>query len=509
MTALVSSRYARWAAAILLFGTIFRLWYSTHLELVGDEAYYWLWSRHPDFCYLDKGPVIAWFISAGTALFGQTVFGIRFFATLLALGTGIGIFFLARRLFSDRVAFWSVLLAALTPLFAVGATLMTIDTVYIFFWTLAALTFWYAKDQTRLGWWLLTGLLVGLSMLSKYTGAIELLSFVGFCAWHPPSRQHFRRLTLPAMLLVVALCLIPVFLWNWQHGFPTSHFLVHRGALDERMRLRPLEVLSFLGQQAGVISPFLFLGLLTAVCWPGFAPTPRVQTGYLLALFLPLFLIYLLLSFQKASQPNWAAAAYVSGLILVAAKWCEAVPIYPWARWFVFTGLVIAFSETALLHETSWLRLPGRLDPLDRARGSRDLAAQVSTLQNRSGARVVIANKYMTAALLSFYLPGQPDTFMPVDSPPFNQLVLWPTYREKHPSDDAIYVSDANRVLPSLKADFPEISPAVEIHTSQDGREVNRVYLFVCRRSGPINQSADSAQTPKKTVKSAVLKFGS
>jgi 4-amino-4-deoxy-L-arabinose transferase-like glycosyltransferase len=490
MTSLVSSRYPRWAAAILLLGTIFRLWYCTHLELVGDEAYYWLWSRHPDYLYLDKGPVIAWFISAGTALFGQTVFGIRFFATLLALGTGIGIFFLARRLFFDRVAFWSVLLAALTPLFAVGATLMTIDTVYIFFWTLAALTFWHAKDQTRLGWWLLTGVLVGFSMLSKYTGAIELLSFVGFCAWHPPSRSHFRRATLPAMLLVVVLFLIPVIVWNWQHGFPTSHFLVHRGALDERMRVRPLEVLSFLGQQAGVISPILFLGLIAAVCWPRFAPTPRVQTGYLLALFLPLFLLYLVLSFQKASQANWAAASYVSGLILVAAKWCEADRIYPWARWVILSGLTIALLETALLHETSWLHLPGRLDPIDRARGSRDLAAQVSALQQSSGASVVIANKYMTAALLSFYLPGQPDTFMPVSSPPFNQLVLWPTYREKHPLDNAIYVSDSNRLLPSLQEDFPDIQPAGEIQTSQDGRQVNRFYLFVLRRSEPNHKAA-------------------
>jgi 4-amino-4-deoxy-L-arabinose transferase-like glycosyltransferase len=490
MTSLVSSRYPRWAAAILLLGTIFRLWYCTHLELVGDEAYYWLWSRHPDYLYLDKGPVIAWFISAGTALFGQTVFGIRFFATLLALGTGIGIFFLARRLFSDRVAFWSVLLAALTPLFAVGATLMTIDTVYIFFWTLAALTFWHAKDQTRLGWWLLTGVLVGFSMLSKYTGAIELLSFVGFCAWHPPSRSHFRRATLPAMLLVVVLFLIPVIVWNWQHGFPTSHFLVHRGALDERMRVRPLEVLSFLGQQAGVISPILFLGLIAAVCWPRFAPTPRVQTGYLLALFLPLFLLYLVLSFQKASQANWAAASYVSGLILVAAKWCEADRIYPWARWVILSGLTIALLETALLHETSWLHLPGRLDPIDRARGSRDLAAQVSALQESSGASVVIANKYMTAALLSFYLPGQPDTFMPVSSPPFNQLVLWPTYREKHPLDNAIYVSDSNWLLPSLQEDFPDIQPVGEIQTSQDGRQVNRFYLFVLRRSEPNHKAA-------------------
>ena len=491
---MTSSRYARWAAAILVLATIFRLWYSVHLELVGDEAYYWLWSRHPDICYLDKGPVIAWFISAGTALFGQTVFGIRFFATLLALGTGVGIFCLARQLFSDRVAFWSVLLGALTPLFAVGATLMTIDTVYIFFWTMAALTFWSAKDQSRLRWWILTGALIGLSMLSKYTGAIELLSFVGFCAWHPPSRQHFRRPTLPAMLLVVALFLIPVLIWNWQHGFPTSHFLVHRGALDERMRLRPLEVLSFLGQQAGVISPVLFLGLLAAVCWPGFAPTPRVQTAYLLALFLPLFLVYLVLSFQKASQANWAAAAYVGGLILAAAKWGEAVRIYPWAKWVAFTGLAIALFETSLLHETSWLHLPGRLDPLDRARGSRDLASQVSQLQSSSSAPVVIANKYMTAALLSFYLPGQPDTFMPVSSPPFNQLVLWPTYREKHPSDDAIYVSDVIRVPPSIQADFPDIQSAREIHTSQDGRQVNQFYLFVCRRSGSIRPTGAASK---------------
>ena len=487
MTRLFSSSYARWAFAILILGTIFRLWYSTHLELVGDEAYYWLWSRHPDFCYLDKGPVIAWFISAGTALFGQTVFGIRFFATLLALGTGIGMFFLGKKLFSDRVGFWSVVLATVTPLFAVGATLMTIDTVYIFFWTIAALTFWKAKDQDAVGWWAITGLLAGLSMLSKYTGAVELVSFGLFCLLDARSRRHFRQWTFPAMLLVVGICLLPVLLWNWQHGFPTSRFLVHRGALDEQMHLRPQEVLSFLVQQAGIISPILFLGLLLAVCVPGISPTPRVPTIFLLSLFLPLFLIYLILSFQKASQANWAAAAYVAGLVLLAAKGSEAVIRKRWIRWVAVPGLALAFFETALLHDTSWLHLPGRLDPLDRARGSRDLASQIETLRTTAGAPVVIANKYMTAALMSFYLPGQPATFMPVSSPPFNQIVLWPTYRENDPSDDAVYLSDVNRVPASILADFPAIEPAKEIRTTQDGREIALFYVFVCRRSVPDN----------------------
>ncbi len=492
MTRLFSSSSARWAFSILILGTIFRLWYSTHLELVGDEAYYWLWSRHPDYCYLDKGPVIAWFISAGTALFGQTVFGIRVFATLLALGTGIGMFFLGRQLFSDRVGFWSVVLATLTPLFAVGATLMTIDTVYIFFWTVAALTFWKAKDQDRIGWWVLTGALVGLSMLSKYTGAIELVSFGLFCVWDTKSRRHFRQWTVPAMLVVVGVCLVPVLLWNWQHGFPTSHFLVHRGALDEQMHLRPVEVLSFLVQQAGIISPIFFLGLILAICVPRFSPTPRVPTIYLVSLFLPLFLLYLFLSFQKASQANWAAAAYVAGLVLLAAKGCAALGNHRWVRWLAVTGLVLAFLETALLHETSWLHLPGRLDPLDRARGSRDLAAQIEALRTTTGAQVVIANKYMVAALMSFYLPGQPDTFMPVSSPPFNQLVLWPAYRDKHPSEDAIYITDVHRVPASISADFPVIEPAREIRTVEDGRQIARFYVYVCHRSPNIKEATAS-----------------
>src|SRR5262252_11177376 len=82
--ALLNTRYSYLTAGLLVVLTAFRLWYSTHLELVGDEAYYWLWSRHLDLCYLDKGPAIAWIIAAGTALFGQTVFGVRFFAVLLA-----------------------------------------------------------------------------------------------------------------------------------------------------------------------------------------------------------------------------------------------------------------------------------------------------------------------------------------------------------------------------------------------------------------------------------------
>src|SRR6266576_3863766 len=77
--------------------TCFRLWYSTRFDLIADEAYYWLWSKHLAASYRDKGPAVAWTIALGTKLFGDTVFGVRFFAVLLSTWTGWLIFVLARR----------------------------------------------------------------------------------------------------------------------------------------------------------------------------------------------------------------------------------------------------------------------------------------------------------------------------------------------------------------------------------------------------------------------------
>lgn len=479
---LFRSRYLVLAVAILAV-TLYRLWYSTQLELVGDEAYYWLWSRRLDLAYLDKGPVIAWFIAAGTALFGQTPFGIRFFAVILSAATGIGIFLLARRLFSDRVGFWTLLLAGLAPMFAVGSILMTIDTPLICFWTFAALAFWRAKDSTRFLPWIVTGLLVGLSTLSKYTGAMELISFAFFCLWFAPSRKQLLNGRFLVLLVVVGLCLVPVIYWNWQHQWPTLRFLTHRGALDEKAHIRPLDVLTFLGGQAGVISPVIFIALMVVLFWPSLKTADDDgQSRFLLSLFLPLFLLYFFLSFQKASQANWPAAAYIGGFIFLAAKWDLLMERARWARWLAIAGLAVALIEAVGLQETRWLNLPPGKDPLDRARGARDLAAQVSALEKESGTKVVIANAYMTASLLSFYLPGQPDVYMPLSSAPYNQLILWPTYRQVHPNEDAIFVSETNRVPNSLRDDLPNIDPGKVLTITQDGRTIRKLYAFVCRR---------------------------
>src|ERR1700686_5900534 len=75
----------RWAwrllAAILILGTAgLRIAYLAHdcpLDLAPDEAHYWDWSRHLDWSYYSKGPLVALLIRASCELFGATMFAVR------------------------------------------------------------------------------------------------------------------------------------------------------------------------------------------------------------------------------------------------------------------------------------------------------------------------------------------------------------------------------------------------------------------------------------------------
>src|SRR5215467_3958242 len=62
------------AATLILGAAAARLAYlalDCPLDLAPDEAHYWDWSRHLDWSYYSKGPLIAYLIRAGCALAGS------------------------------------------------------------------------------------------------------------------------------------------------------------------------------------------------------------------------------------------------------------------------------------------------------------------------------------------------------------------------------------------------------------------------------------------------------
>ena len=148
---------------------------STDLEF--DEAHYWMWSERLAPGYFSKGPGIAFAIRASTMLFGATEFGVRFWAPILGGCTSLLVYYFTRRLYNATAGFWAVLALNAIPLFNVGNLVMTIDPLSIFFWMAAMFTFWLATEKSpRFSfWWPLTGLLIGLGFLSRWTNAFEIV----------------------------------------------------------------------------------------------------------------------------------------------------------------------------------------------------------------------------------------------------------------------------------------------------------------------------------------------
>ncbi len=64
------------ALAVIGLVTLFRLYAAAVMPLNDDEMYYWVWSVHPAYGYVDHPPVVAWLIAAASFL-GRSPFAIR------------------------------------------------------------------------------------------------------------------------------------------------------------------------------------------------------------------------------------------------------------------------------------------------------------------------------------------------------------------------------------------------------------------------------------------------
>ena len=100
-----------WRLTLILVGvlTVLRVvaLFVTPLELYPDEAQYWLWSRHLDFGYFSKPPVIAWLIWATTRIGGDAEAWLRIGSPLINAGTALVVSRIATRLYgAERGGSW-------------------------------------------------------------------------------------------------------------------------------------------------------------------------------------------------------------------------------------------------------------------------------------------------------------------------------------------------------------------------------------------------------------------
>src|SRR5881227_2560398 len=442
----MSTTGAVWLFIIAL--TPVRLSMLTTTDLEFDEAHYWMWSERLAPAYFSKGPAIAFVIRASSSVFGANEFGVRFFSPLLSAGTSVLLFYFARRLFNPTAGLWAVIAVNVTPIFNVGAFLMTIDALSVFFWLAAMFTFWLAVEKTpHFSWyWPLTGLLIGLGFLSKYTNALELVSIVLVLALAPRLRREFARPGLYSLLGVFALCTVPPIIWNQQHAWVTLEHLRSRGSLDHGFGFRPVEVFSFLGQHFLVYSPFLFLALAWGVIASWRRVNQQFKVLFLMWFGLPVFVFYFLLSINKSAAPNWDALAFPGFGLLAIYFWWGRLERSLILRLGAGAALLVGLIMSVIALDTDLLRTAGvelqRNDPSDRMRGWKSATRAVEKTRNDLEARLgeklfLIADARDRASEISFYLrdkrpegPNHPPVYITESQDMVNQFSFWPRYDE-------------------------------------------------------------------------------
>src|SRR5947209_5757825 len=108
------------------------------LNLAPDEAHYWDWSRHLDWSYYSKGPLVAYLIRAGSwtqPLFASEMPAIRLPAVLCSALLLASLYVLTVQVYRrEGLALGVVALALTLPAVSAGASLMTIDAPYTACW---------------------------------------------------------------------------------------------------------------------------------------------------------------------------------------------------------------------------------------------------------------------------------------------------------------------------------------------------------------------------------------
>jgi 4-amino-4-deoxy-L-arabinose transferase-like glycosyltransferase len=518
----MSTTRAVWIFILALTAIRMSMLATTDLEF--DEAHYWMWSERLAPAYFSKGPGIAFAIRASTAIFGANEFGVRAFSPLLAAGTSLLLFYFARRLFNATAGLWIVIALNATPIFNIGAFVMTIDALSIFFWLAAMFTFWLALEKSpQFSWyWPLTGLLIGLGFLSKYTNALELVSIVLILALAPRLRHEFKRPGFYLLVGVFLLCTLPPIMWNAQHAWVTVAHLRSRGGIERGFGLHPGEVLSFIGEHFLAYSPLLFLALAWAVIASWRRVNQQFKVLFLMWLGLPVFLFYLFLSLNKAAAPNWDGLAFVGFGLLAIYYWWERLRASALLRLGAAIAVLVGLVMSLVALDTDLLRVVGynleRNDPSDRMRGWKSATEALEKMrkdvEEKFGRKLfLIADARDRASEISFYLrdkraegPGHPPAYIPESQDMVNQFSFWPRYDEfvelkpgaPRPESevyteenginlfigrDALFVRDGEkqRVPHSIQAGFQSTELVGTIQVRRYGRVLRTWQVFLCR----------------------------
>lgn len=515
---------------VLLFDVVGHVHYLNNncpIDLSGDEAQYWDWSRRLDWSYYSKGPLVAYIIRGSCAIFGDTMPVVRYPAIAFAVGTSIVTYLLTRKLFgSDRLALGAVALNHFVPMFVAGSVLMTIDPPMFFCWALATYFAALALFDNKRWAWPLCGLAIGVGFLAKYAAMLWFGGLVAFLFVarftrkteaaidrHSEQSEEPRTRSTPESLAALGmtkywkpgpwiafacalLMTIPVIVWNAKHDWVSYRHVAHQTGASGGSLSRG-NLFEMIGTQIGALGPILAVMMVFAVVYAFRVwRTPRVMFLACIGVFF--FSLTVITSILAKVQPNWPAPAYFTLMILTA--YFLATRLETFARWkpwrgFFWAMIVMGIVITPIAHDSSIVFplvkklgiAPAKVDLVLRLRGWDQLGRYVSDELLKLGpGAFVLCDDYMQTAEMAFYVDGRPKTYYAgsyyTDAKRFTQYDLWADRQLSDPSlvgRNAVFVGKGGKIPSAIVDAFERLEQQPEIPVVVRGEPVKTFKVWI------------------------------
>ena len=341
--------------------------------------------------------MVAYFLYVSTHLFGEGAFGIRFFPLIFSVMIPfIWLFILDIK---NDEAFYFVLL--FSPIIQVVLFFMTPDIPLLLFGSL------FLLSCTKSAQGVLKGILLGLSLLSKYTAVIFYIPL--FCEVLK-KRISFKEFLL-FYVFVPLLIFSPVLYFNANHHWISFQYQLHHGAgnLNPKVRFFVKYIIDVIVAGGIPLSIVGFLRLRKVL----YSRVFIYITGVAFFLFFAFFSIF------SRQEANWPLFFYP---VLLFAGY---MGLKRWRR-----SIIAAFFVLSLPFKPVLLFPPVKNKVFKKEIILKEVAERI-----RKDSLPVFANTYQHASLLSYYL-GKEVPALNIKSRP-NQFDLW---RRRLPSSFFLFV---------------------------------------------------------------------
>jgi len=166
--------------------------------------------------YLDRPlfkhpPLYNYFIALSYKLFGSSHLSAVSVSIMFGSLMILIVFLLGRELYDDRVGILAAFFLCIDPVHWICSEKIWMETTMSFF--MLAAVYLFVLGQKRKVYMVLSGLSVGLAMLTKYPGALAFLAIISFAMFF--DRSLFKQKYFWVLCFVSILVFSPWIIWNW------------------------------------------------------------------------------------------------------------------------------------------------------------------------------------------------------------------------------------------------------------------------------------------------------